>query len=161
MQTRFTKIKYNKGIVKLHYDSISSMGNSESYVLSSEDMPLPSFGQALQAVGEFVPLICEISTESPVQVLGVSFGYGGDAEVMGATITAMLELESSNSPLILNTPYKASEVYNEGGNEDVLLPLDCVRALEALCKEADKYLKGERAQGDLFAGESNPGVKVA
>lgn len=161
MQTRFTKIKYNKGMVKLHYDSISSMGNAESYVVSSEDLPLQSFNEAFQAVGEFVAEICEIATESPIEVLGVSFGYGGDAEVMGATITAKLELENSNSPLIMNTPYKPSEPYTEGGDESVLLPVRCVKALDVLSKEAKKYLNGERAQGELFAGESNPGVKVS
>lgn len=158
---RFTKVKYNKGEMTLRYEKTSSQGNSECYMLQSTDQPLQGLLDALQALTEYVPIICEIETAAPIRILGVSFGYGGEPPVMGASISALLELESSHSPLTLNTPYKASDTYCETGDDSVCLGVECVTVLNRLCDEAEKYLQGERAQGELFVADIDPGVKVA
>ena len=86
-----------------------------------------------------------------IKVRGVSFSYGGDMEVMGATISAGMTLLESNCPLNLNTPHKASESYNEGpADEKQLLSGDCFDRLRTLHTLAERYVRGNRAQGSLF-----------
>lgn len=89
-----------------------------------------------------------------VIVKGVSLSYSGDNDVMGATISCQKRLNSSNSPLMINTPHKFAEKHSEGMNAEFLLSGGCVEALEALIEQAEKYLDGERAQLKLDLTEN-------
>lgn len=91
-----------------------------------------------------------------ITVRGVSFSYGGDAEVMGATISASMKLDYSYQELNINTPHKASAMYSADTPEDEkqLLSGECIDALERLQDECRAYIGGERAQVKLFKAAS-------
>ena len=127
----------------------------DEFSFTTSDKALPTFHEALQALKEDVREMCELPAEyqERVFVKGVSFSYGGDNEVMGATIIAQLHLKESNVPLNLCTPHKTSGPYSDGGvDPKTLLSKDCVKRLYNLTSEAEGFVIGIRAQGNLFAG---------
>lgn len=87
-----------------------------------------------------------------ITVHGVSYSYGGETEVMGATIVASMKLEESYQELNIITPHKASAMYcpDTPDDEKQLLTGDCIDRLETLVEECELYIRGDRAQGNLF-----------
>ena len=155
MQTRIKKVKLTKD-EKIHIVFEKRAKNREGwdeYSITCSDQPRPEFYIGIQGLAIHVAEMCELPEDyvDRIQVRGVSFSYGGEKEVMGATITAQMELHNSNCPLNLNTPHKASESYSDTPADPVqLLTDECVDALFVLCNECDLYIGGERAQGQLF-----------
>lgn len=159
---RIRKVKITK------YDQIAivyedGFMNRDEYSITCRDKARPEFYEALDALREHVIEMCELPEDylERIKVKGVSFSYGGEFETMGATISASMELENSYQDLNLNTPHKASAMYNPDAPVDdmQLLTEDCIEALEALQYECEAYIKGDRAQGSLF-GEVNDGEQV-
>ena len=62
---------------------------------------------------------------------------------MGAVITALITIESANSPVVINTPHLPSAQYSETG-QSPLLSHKCTYALKQLLHEAERYIDGER-----------------
>jgi hypothetical protein len=128
-------------------------GDWDEYSLTCSEKALPSFYQAVQDLVPHVIEMCELPADYAERIIvrGVSVSYGGEAEVMGATITAQMTLMKSNCPLNLNTPHKASDSYSESdADPNQLLSDNCIAALKALYRECERYIDGERAQGKLF-----------
>ena len=154
---RFIKIKVKsedgKNRIHLEFERPKG-GDYDQYMLNSIDAPAPSFHDALQALAQDVVELCELPDDywHRIIVKGVSFSYGGEQEVMGATITATMRLMESNAPLNLNTPHKAEEPYAETGDPKQLLDPACARRLHMLIIEAEQFVKGVRQQIDAFAG---------
>ena len=118
----------------------------------------PSFYEALEALAPFVAEICEQPKEwaGTVEVKGISFSYGGENKIMGASISALKTLEKSNSPL------KPSEPYSESGDTVMCLSDDATAALLRVQDEARAYLNGDRAQLGLnFDGEEEDDMALA
>lgn len=157
---RFLKIKFSKGKVRLEYEVKSKKGDMDEFYIACSDEPRPEFKDALAALKTDVLNMCELPEDylTRISVNGVSFSYGGDAEVMGATISASMSLRKSNVPLNLNTPHKPSEPYAESGDGADLLDDECVERLERLIEEAEEYVGGRRAQGELF--DAKPKVEI-
>ncbi|NSW92759.1 MAG: hypothetical protein HPY74_19315 [Firmicutes bacterium] len=136
------------------YEKRSKIGWDE-YSFTCSEEPRPELYAALRALAPHVIKMCELPEDylSRIDVRGVTFSYGGENEVMGATIIGQMELKNSYSKLNLNTPYKASDSYSEYAPPDEmqLLSGDCIEALEELCKEVELYIEGERAQQNMFA----------
>lgn len=158
---RFKKIKITSDDkINLEYENLNKQGNWDEHTMKSAAEPLPSFHHALDNLIPHVVDICELpkgdNLSHSYTVKGVSLSYGGENEVMGATITATRSLAFANSPLVLNTPHKAEDVYSPGGGEDMLLTDECVADLYKLIDEAEKYLSGKRAQADLFEDDPEP-----
>jgi hypothetical protein len=155
---RFLKIKVAKtdaGKDRMHLEYENRNGSEwDQLSLNSGDKPAPSFHAALQALAQDVVELCELPLDYRERLIvkSVSFSYGGEAQVMGATITAQMALRKSNAPLLLNTPHKAKDFYAETGDPKQLLDPECVERLEALMIEADDFINGVRAQIDAFAG---------
>ena len=151
---RICKVKLNKEKrVTMEYEEKNMRGQWDQYSLSCADAPRPEFEQALASLAEHVVDLCELPETyiHRIAVKSVSFSYGGEAEVMGAVISAGMTLEFSNQPLNLNTPHKASDSYSAGpADEKQLLPGRCVKALDRLQDECMRYIMGDRAQMQLF-----------
>lgn len=150
---RFQKIKYSKGKVKIEYELRNKEKKDwDQFSLACSDEPKPEFQIALQALSKDVIEMCELPEDylKRIMVTGVSFSYGGEGEVMGATIISQMTLNHSNVNLNLNTPHKSSEPYSEGGDATQCLSQDCIDQLVSLQLEAEDYIKGNRAQGELF-----------
>ena len=152
---RFKKIKVTSDEkISIQYE-VQRDTLFDEFSFTTLDKALPTFHEALQALKEDVREMCELPEEyqERIFVKGVSFSYGGENEVMGATIIAQMHLKESNVPLNLCTPYKASEPYSDGGvDPKTLLSDDCVKRLWDLTEEAKNFVQGVRAQGNLFAG---------
>jgi hypothetical protein len=162
---RFNKIKLTKdGKVHLEYQVKAKKGGSwDDFSFTCSDEPKPEFRNALIDLAQDVIKMCELPEDylGRIVVKGVSFSWGGEAEVMGAVIVAQMSLRKSNIPLNLNTPHKPSEPYSEGADESQLLSDDCVGRLEDLIKEAEDYVKGIRAQGNLFPEKTETAERTA
>ena len=153
MAKRFKKIKISRDSkVSLTYEQ-KCQGSWDEYVVNCSERPNSSFRGALAALIPYVVEMCELpqSYEPRVTVGSVSFSYGGEKEVMGATISASMALDNSNCPLNLNTPHKASESYTDSeGDPKALLSEECVVVLDELSYQAQRYLDGDREQLGLF-----------
>lgn len=165
---RWKKIHMTKDLkILLEYQVMSPRKKWDDHVFQCSDAPLESFLAAFKALAEHVVDMCELPlgdlAESRITVKGATFSYGGDRETMGAVLVAARKLKFSGSPLNLVTPHKPCEPYGKGQDESLngLLDPDCVEALKALAREAERYLKGERAQVDMFEETENELAAVA
>lgn len=153
---RIEKVKITK-YNQIHMKYTQGANNQDEYSFTCSEKARPEFYEALEALAEHVIEICELPKDylGRIKARGVSYSYGGEAEVMGAVISASMELKESYQPLNLTTPHKASAMYNpETPDDDMqLLTSDCIDALEALQAECEAYIKGNRAQGSLFKEE--------
>ncbi|MCK9326537.1 MAG: hypothetical protein M0P69_13685 [Bacteroidales bacterium] len=153
---RIKKVKLTKERkILINYDAQSKNGLWDEYSMTCSEQARPEFYAAMEALGAHVVEMCELPENylAKIKVKGVSFSYAGEKEgVMGATISAQMELKNSHPDLNLNTPHKAEAMYNENTPDDdkQLLSGDCVEALESLQEECKAYISGDRAQEALF-----------
>jgi len=152
---RMKKIKVTSdNKISMAYESLNKNQSWDEYSFTCADKARPEFYEAVKQLAEHVIEMCELpdSYLPRIDVRGVSVSYGGDDEIMGATISAQMTLKYSNCNLNINTPHKACAPYSEGeGDEKQLLSTDCVDDLRRLYDECDSYIKGDRAQMSLFS----------
>jgi hypothetical protein len=141
-----------EGRIVMIWEEANIKGGWDEYQLNCRDNARPTFYTRLQDLAQHVIEICELPVElNRVNVKGVSVSYGGDKEVMGATITAEYKLENSVCGLNLNTPHKASESYSDAPADPMqLLSDDCIEALEDFYDECYAYISGDRERMSLF-----------
>lgn len=146
------KVSWDGERVLVKWEVMQPKGVDE-FQLSCVDAPATDLLDALAALRPRVAEICQLPEEycASMEIRGVSFSYGGEGRVMGATITALKPLATANAPLVVNTPHLASESYSEDGPTDKLLSTAAIVALEAVMVEALRYIDGHRAQRDLFS----------
>lgn len=153
---RMKKVKVTKeGKIFLIWEREIQSGNYDEYSMQCSDQARPEFYEAMQSLDKHVIDMCELpdSYLDRITTNSVSFSYGGDEQVMGATISASMKLENSPAGLNLNTPHKACDSYNpEQPVEDpaLLLSEKCIEDLDTLMDEAELYINGDRAQMNLF-----------
>lgn len=139
--------------INMIFEKKNQAGVWDEYSITCSDRARPEFYEALKNLSPHVVEMCELPEGylGRIKVRGVSFSYGGEKEVMGATITAQMKLNHSNCDLNLNTPHKASDSYSDSApDENQLLSAHCIDALETLCGECELYINGDRAQSNLF-----------
>lgn len=149
-----TKISWDGERVKIRFEVPREDGVDE-FEMSCIDVPAPSLTKGLQALKPHVRDILELPPAycEWLDIRGVSFSYGGEGRVMGATITALKKLKAANAPLVLNTPHLASAPYGDDENgTEKLLSSATVETLRELQAEVLAYVDGQRAQHDMFAG---------
>ena len=155
---RFKKIKLTKeGKVQAEYESRNAKSTMDEYSFSCGDEPKASFRKAMDELAQDVIEICELPQDylSRIRVSGVSLSWGGENETMGAVIIAYMILEESNNNLNLNTPHKTAEFYGATGDPKQLLYPECVARIQILIAEASDYVKGIRAQANMFDQKIN------
>lgn len=147
-EQRFTKIKFDGQKVRLEYEVTRPRGGDpDEFTLVCNDLPLPSFGSALQGLVTDVLAICEFppAERSKFLMRGVSLSYNDG--VMGACLTALRSLMTSDSPLIINSPF-LPEKARESDPSGYCLSAGAVRRLRLLIAEAECYLAGDRLHLD-------------
>lgn len=148
-EIRFTKVKYDGSKVRLEYEKVRKDGDPDEFVLHSADQPAPELEAALQALAIDVVTICELipSDTERLKVRGVTLTHSHD--IPGVVVTALKTLQTSNAPLVLNTPHLPEQSYS--GNEDEpTMPTGMYARLCEIEAQAHRYLRGDRAQGALF-----------
>jgi hypothetical protein len=163
MEIQINKIKYERkvGQVSVEYDQIcGDKADDIKIVLKSYDKPLPEFIDKLNELAPFVEKICELPEGycSCAEIRGVSLSHTND--VLGAVITALIPIESANSPVVINTPHLPSEQYSESGQSPLLSP-KCVFAIKGLIYEAERYINGERQKDNQTELEFNTEEEAA
>ena len=150
-----------KAVRKVKYDGkkvlilwVEGEDGEDKFSLECVDEPLESLKKALSSLAADVISICELpqSYIGGIEVRGVTFS---DADgIMGATISALKTLTTTDAPFILNTPHMMSTAANDtaGGK---LLPAETVVGVNRVAFEALRYIRGERAQGRLFVAEDS------
>lgn len=149
---RVTKIKVSKdGWIQVNYEELRNQ-KWDQISLKCHDQARVEFYQALDQLKPCVLEICELKDAWPeddtLTISGISYSYTN--EILGATITALKSLDASNSPLVINTPFKTAVPYSESGDWEVCFTEEQTAALETMAEEALKYAEGERAQKSLF-----------
>ena len=150
---RIKKLKIKEQRIHIEYEEKNKAEGWDEFSLTCAGEAAPSFYAALRSLAEHATELCELPQEyvSRIKVKGVSFSYAGDKETMGATIIATLFLNKSSTDLNLNTPHKIEAFYSgDSGDENQLLPDECVHALYTLIQECELYIQGKRIQGALF-----------
>lgn len=154
---RIKKVKAIKDKIHIEYEVSRPEDKFDEYSLTCQEEAGPLFYAALRDLRRFVVEICEFPTgwtDTRILVNGVSFSYSGANYTMGAVIIAQLTLVQSNAKLNINTPHKIEEFYHgETGDDNQLLPDDCVSLLYELTSECQKYIEGSRAQTKMFDKE--------
>lgn len=144
----YRKIGFKDGAVTLRWEVMRRGGTeTQKSELESKDPPLASFHEALAAFGPWVADALELPSADGLSVRSVSINHEEDRR--GFVVTCLRALPATfNAPLVLNTPHLrelGDEEFGPGFADD-----DLVALVDALEKEADRYLKGERQQGELF-----------
>lgn len=148
----FQKIKFNGKKVVLHWTSAHALEEHE-HTLTSAQPPHPDFVAALQAfVGEVLDLLeLPLDYGDGLTVVGLSLPVQEDGR-SGLVVTCLKALKGAPSPLVLNTPYLAEP----GDDPDApALSRHLLRLIETAEGEAEAFVDGKRAQGDLFATEAD------
>lgn len=164
-EIRIKKVKLTKDDrIVMEYEKLVNDAYDKYRFCSSEEA-MPSFYNALKALGIHTVNLCELpeSYVKRVEMRSVTYTYKGEDEIMGATMSAVMNLDHSNSVLALNTPHKPSIPYDPNAVEpygDKCLTEACVDALWVLEREAQAYINGERAQIDLFAEQNESDTQV-
>lgn len=140
---RISKIKYDGTQVEIQYEIVMETTDDIKVVLKSYDKPKDEFIQCLSSLAKFVEDICQLEKGycDEADVRGVSLSWSHD--VMGAVITALIPVDTANSPVCINTPHLASDQYNENGQSPVL-PRPCTTKINQLIEHAEAYINGDR-----------------
>lgn len=145
-----TKVKYEpeagKVQIKWSEDSDTSVRDT---TFTCYDRPLEEF---LDAFNSLLPAALNLIGAPEAwgergTVSGVSITHEEDR--IGAVITVLVDLgERTKGPLVINTPY----LVDDDENGPIMQP-DMMNAVDAIQREAKRYVRGERAQADFFAGQ--------
>lgn len=159
---QFTKVVANGKNVQIHWISrrktASEVEEQHNHQLECPEKPRPKFDKALQA---FLPFLLTIIgapadwTEN-TEITGISLNKEEDRR-RGIVITAKRKCPFGNAPIALNTPHlreSLDDTKETGPN--FLLP-GMADAIDTMCDEAQAYLDGDRAQGELFGDDEKKG----
>jgi hypothetical protein len=151
MQKRFTKISWNEKKIALEWTTQTDT-ETHAHELQCADAPRPSFNDALQALRRDLLIICELDDEygETMRIQSVSLTTNAKSGARGAVVTAMKGLEIANGPLALHTPHLLAERPSDDDDDRIddragVMPKGMWARIEALEKEAEAYLNGQRA----------------
>lgn len=119
-QTRIKKVKLtgdNK--IVLEFEKPVQEGIFDQYRVVSEEPAAPSFYHAMKALAIHVADLCELpeSYAGRLTIKGVAYTFKGEEQVMGATMTAAMDLHRTKGTITLNTPHKPSKPYEINAKE--------------------------------------------
>lgn len=146
MTRRIRKVKYRDGTVTIVYE-VERADASDKYTMECSEQPTPAFHTALRELQGHVAVWVDqpVAWGKDLEIVGVTLTWNRD--VMGAVVTAIKPVECG--AWCINTPHLASEVSYEDGP---CMDWACFRALERVIDQAERYVDGERAQGQLPLG---------
>jgi len=150
---QITEVGFKKGIVHIVYEQFVGSDTQEVKV-ESADKPRATFFTAMGAMAIHAVRLMEIPVPEEyvvdLSVRSVKIKPKDDGS-WGLTVACVKKL-STGQVLCLNTAYTEDAPSNDSA---AALPLECVKAVTALVAEAEAYLDGKRAQGQLFDGKGD------
>lgn len=94
----------------------------------------------------------------PCRIWRLQYANDGD---MSAVISAKLKLPAKDTCVSINTPRMKCPQDEVDAQEGTALTKDSVQALWTVESEAQKYLRGDRAQMKLFGDNGEPNAQGA
>lgn len=149
---RISKIKQKDGWITIQSVEKHGETSERDVTFKCSDEPHQDLNDAFEALTAHARRILEWPStyaDGRIRISGVSFSYSDDTGVEGAVMTGMVLLESSDSPFSFNTPHLPFDQYSPTGNAPTM-PDEAKRALAHLREEAQAFMDGKRAQGELF-----------
>jgi hypothetical protein len=128
---------------------ISYENEGEEHSVISRDIPLPSFIKAVEALAPLVLDICHLPTDYIHGLKPTGLTLVDKQETQLVLVTAQKELTDCNSPFNIATPVRFLSLPKEEGSYSPPLKDAQVALVEKVISEAKKYVKGDRAQGQL------------
>lgn len=142
---------HESGKIKINYDK-SREGFSESFYMESGEKAAPEFYDAFQTLSAHVAAImCFIGDVMKDRIIPneVAFSYD-DLGLMTAKIGFNLYIQVTDEYVSISTPARKEALKATDDNDPKFLADSTLNALQDVIDEAEKYIDGERAQGDLF-----------
>lgn len=153
---KITSVRLNRTKVSIQYEN-----DGDTLTVESHDRPLPSFFDAVKALG---PIVLEVlhlpasyagkpnpkdlaTTLHPLKPTGLTIAEKQETRLV--CLTASKELPDSHSPFNISTPLRFLEHPQEEGSYSPALTAEQVKAVECVIEEAKAYVQGKRAQGQL------------
>lgn len=154
---RFSKIKYDGERVVLEWTTKKLNKEEVEQRLTSLQRPAPKFIEAMEA---FRPIVFDLlklpdSYKEGFRVTGLSINEEEGDGRAGLVVTCRKSLPDANSPLILNTPHLREIVDGDKDQGPGFFIAGMDEALRYMMEVAEKFVAGERDQGDLFVGDES------
>lgn len=151
---KLTKVRYADDRVTIGYQQEGDGLHATAEVVG-EEAPPPEFEGALKALVPFVPKICAPvlnpgEFKKNAIVTGISISYKNDRPIY--VIKAKISVTGANGPLNIATPPLLEPEEDSG---EMAYRADLFKALREFVRQAELYLEGQRAQGDLFPGRED------
>lgn len=145
-----TKVKRKGVSTSVHWTTLSAnqLTTTEHSITSAED-PEPEFLTALDALKVHVLDVLELpeSYGEGLRITGVSLSYDAE-DRMGVVVTCLKDLDGTNAPLVLNTPYLPEPNFDQP--DQPAMNDEFVEAIDEVKKWAKRFTEGKRAQAELF-----------
>lgn len=139
------QIKRSRRFIFIAYDK-----GDEVMTVKSNEIPLPEFGSALDALAEVVSIVLHLPieyTDTDLRVMGATLDTQGGAR--SVSIIAQKSLDDAGKAFKIVTPPRFLEHPSEKGSYTPPLEADARDAVDELVAQAKRYILGERAQGTL------------
>lgn len=162
-EKRIRSIKLDKGKVELDGVETWGSGNERTWKLTSYEDPAPELPAKINALEKHVRDLLELPknwAKDSFRVIKVSWSFSESTGIQGATVTCLVDLEATGSPLVINTPHLPYKRYSPTGNQPTM-PNQMREALDEVERQAEDYLAGKRSQGELFGKRADKTEKPA
>lgn len=152
---QFTKIVANGKSIAIHWISRKKLdsGTEEqhNHQLECPERPRPAFDKALQAFLPFMLQIIGAPAEwaKTTEVTGISLNKEEDRR-RGIVITGKRKCPFGAAPIAINTPHLRESLDDAKETGPNFLIDGMADAIDLMCQEAQAYIEGDRAQGELF-----------
>jgi len=153
---RIRKIKFLKeGKIRLIYD----LTNGDELDVKYKDDPRPEFRETMTSLIPPVLELLELPADYDEGMTATGISLSWTEGIMGAVVTLQKEIAGAHAPVVINTPHLPEAPYGEGADDSCLLSGELVDGLRDCMREAEAYIRGQRAQMDLFAGNGKDDEK--
>lgn len=141
---RITKVRLTRSQVVVDYTH-----ENDTHNVTSSDAPLPSFVKAVEALKPLVLSVLHLPESYGDKLTPVGLTMAEKQETELVTLVARKELPDAHSPFNIATPLRFLAHPEEEGSYSPALSDEYVAVVQEVLKEAKKYVKGDRAQGQL------------
>lgn len=124
----------------------------DEYDLVCHDNPLPSFLKAIEALAPHVCTLCEFPARDAAKIIPTGITCRGKDDSILALITAKKPVKKGNRVFNIATPILPMHEDADNPAADHMEPAEA-KAIEKVIAEAERYVDGERAQGQIQFGE--------
>ncbi len=154
---RFSKIRVNDKGVQLLWTTTDANGTTTTHDLTSAEKPTPDLPEALDAFREYVMDLLELPAKwrDQIRITTLSISDDKETNTRGLMVSATKKIaKASGRPLSITTPHMREGAEDSTAKTGILEE----EILELIAKAetaASRFVKGERAQGEIFPSDAS------